>query len=89
MMEMLDEGPADSASTLVTRLRMSDKFVDAKAVGEFYRHRSSVWPIMVLIAVSLLAVVTAVAVTPNGSAWVSDLGTHARDLVSWAKGWFS
>lgn len=89
MVQLLDNGPNDAASTLVTRMRMGNKFVDAKAVGEFYRHRSSLWPVLLLIGISVLAVAVAIAITPNGGEWLSNAGGHLRDFVSWIKGWFS
>lgn len=89
MMQLLDRGPNDSASTLVTRMRMGSNFVDAKAVGEFYRHKSSLWPVLLLIAVSVLAIVVAVAITPSGGEWASGIGGSLRDVASWVKGWFT
>ena len=47
--EFLDKGRAGYASTLLTRLRVGSKLVDAKGVSRLYRSRISGWALMVLV----------------------------------------
>ena len=89
LVEFLDRGPVDMSSTFLTRLRVGTKLVDAKAVGEFYNHRISLWPILLVLLLGVLAVGAAIAVTPVGGSWFDWTGTHLQDVYDWIQGLFS
>lgn len=89
LVEFLDRGPTDMSSTFLARLRVGTKLVDAKAVGEFYNHRISVWPILLLLLLGVLAVGTALAVTPVGGSWFDGIGLQLRNIFDWIQGLFS
>ena len=89
LVEFLDRGPTDMSSTFLARLRVGTKLVDAKAVGEFYNHRISAWPILVLLLLGVFAVGTALAVTPVGGSWFDGIGSHFYNVFDWIQGLFS
>ena len=69
LMEFLERGSADVASSFVTRLRAGSRLVDAKAAGHFAAQATPMWPVLLLLLAGAVAVVTAVAVTPVGGDW--------------------
>ncbi|MDQ3155811.1 MAG: putative cytokinetic ring protein SteA [Actinomycetota bacterium] len=89
LVEFLDRGPTDMSSTFLTRLRVGSKLVDAKSVGEFYNHRISAWPVLMLLMLGVLAVGVAIAVTPVGDSWFESIGTHIQDAINWIQGLFT
>ena len=89
LVEFLDRGPTDMSSTFLARLRVGTKLVDAKAVGEFYNHRISAWPILLLLLLGVLAVGAAIAVTPVGGSWFDGIGLHVHNVFDWIQGLFS
>lgn len=89
LLEFLERGPSDMSSTFLTRLRVGTKLVDAKSVGEFYNHRISAWPIILLLVLGVIAVGTAIAVTPVGDSWFTWFGTQFQDFANWIQGLFS
>lgn len=96
LIEFLDRGPTDMASTFMARLRVGTRLVDAKAVTQFYNHRVGVWPIVLLALIGVIALGVAVAVTPVGQSWFAalpeffgDLPERGSDFLSWIKGFFS
>jgi uncharacterized membrane-anchored protein len=89
LVEFLDRGPTNMSSTFLTRLRVGSKLVDAKSVSEFYNHRISAWPILLLLLLGILAVGAAVAVTPVGDSWLEWAGTQFNDNIDWIQGRFS
>jgi len=86
LVEFLDRGPTDMSSTFLTRLRVGTKLVDAKSVSEFYNHRISVWPILLLLLLGVLAVGVAIAVTPVGDSWFAWIGTQFHDVIDRIQG---
>lgn len=89
LVEFLDRGPTDMASTFLARLKVGTKLVDAKAVHEFYNHRISAWPIIVLVVAGVVAVAVAVAATPVGQSWFDAVPDLTSDITAWIKGLFS
>lgn len=87
--EFLDRGPTDMSSAFLARLRVAAKLVDAKAVGEFYNHRISAWPVLLVLVLGVLAVGAAIAVTPVGSSWLDGFGTHFNDVINSIQGLFT
>lgn len=89
LVEFLERGPTEMASTFLARLKIGNKLVDAKAVTEFYNHKLSAWPVILLAIAGVIAVAVAVAATPVGQSWFDGVPDLASDLVTWAKGLFS
>lgn len=76
-------GPPDHvASSFVARLRSNAHVVDAKAVGFLTSKAAATWPVVLLVAVGVAAVIAAIAVTPVGQEWWGSLTTEVRSLVA-------
>jgi uncharacterized membrane-anchored protein len=86
--DFLDKGRAGMASTFLTRLRVSDKFIDAKGVSRLYRQRISTLQVMLLAIAGLVALGAALAATPGGQTFYGLLGARFDDLLSWVTGFF-
>ena len=89
LVDFLERGPVDVASSFIARLRAGTKIVDAKAVEHFSSNRLALWPLLLLLLCGVAAVVVAVAITPVGDDWFDSLGERFADLGSWIKGLFS
>lgn len=87
--QFLDRAPTEAARMFVSRLRASSKIVDAKAVHHFSTDRMPLWPITLLLLAGVVAVATAVAVTPVGNDWFDSIGSQLSDFGTWIKGFFS
>ncbi len=81
LVQMLERGPADVASTFLTRLRAGSRLVDAKAVGHFAAESMPVWPVLLILLAGVLAVAAAVGVTPVGEEWFDDAQTWIEGLL--------
>lgn len=86
LVEFLERGTADVASSFVTRLRASSTLVDARAVAHFTRRTLPAWPVLVIVLAGLLAVAAAIGVTPTGADWYDALGERLGDLRTWLEG---
>ena len=86
LVEFLDRGPTNMASTFLARLKIGTKLVDAKAVHEFYNHRISAWPIVLLAIAGVIAVAVAIAATPVGQSWFDSIPDLVSDATTWIKG---
>lgn len=84
--EFLERPPAEVARMFVARLRAGAKIVDARSVHHFSSQRVALWPILLLLAAGVAAVVVAVAITPVGQDWFGSTGDRLGDLGSWIKG---
>ncbi len=89
LVEFLERGPADVASSFVTRLRAGPRLVDAKAAGHFAAQPMPLWPVLLILLAGVVAVVVALGVTPVGSDWFDSLGDRIDDLRTWIEGLFS
>lgn len=87
--QFLDRAPTEAARMFVSRLRAGSKIVDAKAVHHFSSDRMSLWPIWLLLLAGVVAVATAVGVTPVGNDWFDSIGSQISDFGNWIKGFFS
>lgn len=87
--KFLERPPSEVARMFVARLRVGSKIVDAKAVHHFTSQRFALWPVLLLLAAGVVAVVVAIAVTPVGNDWFDSLGDRLADLGTWIKGLFS
>ena len=74
------------ASTFLARLKIGTKLVDAKAVHEFYNHRISAWPIVLLVLAGVIAVAVAIAATPVGQSWFDSIPDLVSDATTWIRG---
>jgi uncharacterized membrane-anchored protein len=77
------------ASTVLTRLRIGGKLVDAKGVSRLYRSRISSAALLLLVIAALVAVVAALAISDSGRSYLNNLGSSWDDFVSWVKDLFS
>jgi uncharacterized membrane-anchored protein len=66
------------SSTFVTRLKVGEILVDAKGVSRLVAPRVGLWPLVVLAAAGLLAMVVAILASPALRSLIEDL---ARSLL--------
>jgi uncharacterized membrane-anchored protein len=88
LVEFLDKGRSGMASTFLTRLRVGGKLVDAKGVNRLYRARISMWSLVLMLVVGLLALFAALWSTDGGRALLQVLGARIDDLWSSIQGVF-
>ncbi len=86
---VLEPGPSEAATTLLSRVRAGSRVVDAKALGAFYRQRVSSWPLVLLVVVAVVAVAAAIATTPVGQDWYEALGDWIGARADDVRGWFA
>jgi len=84
--EFLDKDRPGFSSTLLTRLRVGGKLVDAKGVSRLYRPRVSGWALMVLVLAACATILVAVAVTPAGQVLLSYLSAQWDAAKYWLTG---
>jgi uncharacterized membrane-anchored protein len=89
LVDFLDKGRAGMASTFLTRLRVSEKFVDAKGVSRLYRQRISTTQVVLLAIAGLVALAAALAATSAGQTFYGLLGARLDDILSWVTGFFT
>ena len=65
LVEFLDKSRRGMSSTFLTRLRIGELLVDAKGVSRLYRPRPGLGPLVIVLAVGLLAFIVVVARTPG------------------------
>jgi uncharacterized membrane-anchored protein len=91
--QLLDRQREGLSSTFLTRLRIGPKLVDAKSVPQLYSGRVRLWQLLLVLLAGLIAVAVAVASTPVGEQWWSDVGPQLAaalaDVSSWIQGLFS
>jgi uncharacterized membrane-anchored protein len=67
--EFLDQHRAGLASTFLTRLRLGPRLVDSSSVAALYAGRVRLWQLLLVLVAGVLAVLVALAATPVGSEW--------------------
>lgn len=87
--EFLDRQRAGLASTFLTRLRVGPKLVDAKSVPQLYAGRVRIWHLLVVLLAGIVALGVAIAVTPVGEGWWTNIQAGLQDLLDWFQGLFS
>lgn len=88
--EFLDRGRAGrNASTFLTRLKVNDLVVDAKAAATLYRNPVSAGAVLLLVAAVLAVLVAAIAMTAAGPALLGYLDRALEHLTLLATGWFA
>lgn len=86
LVELLEQSPADVASSFVARLRAGSRLVDARAVSFFTTRTLPAWPVVLVLLAGIVAVAVAVGVTPTGADWFDALGERLTDVRSWIEG---
>ncbi|GBC93100.1 hypothetical protein HRbin15_01587 [bacterium HR15] len=64
--EFLEKGRAGMASTLLTRLKVGSRLVDAKGVSRLFQYRRSMGELTWLFLAALAPIVVAIALSPTG-----------------------
>jgi uncharacterized membrane-anchored protein len=82
LVELLDAGRAEMASTFLTRLRVGPKLIDAKGVAELYQPRIRAWQLVLLVLAGLIALLVAVGVTPLGRSLLHDVAVQAQRVAA-------
>jgi uncharacterized membrane-anchored protein len=65
LVEFLERDRAGMASTFVSRLKVGEVLVDAKGVSRLVSRRIGIWPLVLICAAGLLAMVVAIAASPS------------------------
>lgn len=79
--EFLDRQRQGLASTYLTRLKLGDRLVDARAVPRLYSGRVRPRHLFAVLLAGLVALAAAIAVTPVGQEWTDSLVRLVRDLA--------
>ena len=74
-------------STFLTRLKVGDKLVDAKAVATLYRSRVSGGAIALLVLAMLIAVIVALWVSRADVAFLDWIVDYWNRFSLWVQGW--
>jgi uncharacterized membrane-anchored protein len=77
--QFMDKGRGGMASSMLTRLRLGDKLVDARSVTRLYRSRISAAALLLLVLVALVAVVAALAASDTGRLYLDNVGSTLTD----------
>ena len=86
--EFLDRQRPGLASTYLTRLKVGDRLVDARAVPMLYSGRVRPRHLFLVLLAGLLAVAAAIAVTPVGQEWADALTRLVAALTDDLQGLF-
>jgi len=87
--EFLDSGRGSMASTVLTRLKLGGRLVDAKAAAQLFQTRISALTVLLLALAALIAVVVVIVAGSSTDSY-QHLLTHGwHDLASWLRGLFS
>lgn len=82
--DYLESVQTEVAGTFLARLQAGARLVDAPALAQVYRHRYSGWTLLLMVLSGLVALGTAVVVTPGGRAWVKGLWDSLVSFVGGA-----
>ncbi len=74
--QLLDGQRAGLGGTLLTRMRVGPRLVDAKAVPALYTGRVRTWQLLVVLLAGLAALAAAVVATPAGADWWVQWGSQ-------------
>ena len=87
--ELLDAGRANMASTVLIRLKLGGRVVDAKALAQLYRSRVSGWSLLALVLAALIAVAVIVSINTTGDSNWQVLVDQWHRLADQVRSWFS
>lgn len=79
--DFLDRQRGGLSSTYLTRLRVADKLVDARAVPDLYSGRLKTWHLWLVLLVGLLALAVAVGISPAGRAVTDRIDDPVVDAI--------
>jgi len=88
MDEFFDKGRAGFSSTLLTRLRVGGKLVDARGVSRLYRPRVSGRALSLLVLAACATMFIAMAVSPAGQIFFRYLAAQWDGIKYWLTGLF-
>ncbi|MGV0627321.1 putative cytokinetic ring protein SteA [Mycolicibacter minnesotensis] len=74
-------------SMFMTRLKVGEKLVDARAVATLYRNRISAGAIALLVLSMLMAIIVALWVSRTDAVVLEWLGNYWHDLTQWLRHW--
>src|SRR5262244_3447675 len=86
--EFLAKVRPGSSSTILTRLRVGGKLVDAKGVSRLYRPRVSGWALMSLVLAASATVLVVLAFSRSGQIFLRYLSTQWDVVRYWLSGLF-
>ncbi|HEY2043525.1 MAG TPA: putative cytokinetic ring protein SteA [Jatrophihabitans sp.] len=87
--EFLDAGRGDMASTVLTRLKVGGRLVDAKSTAMLYQTRVSVLSLVAMCAAALLAIAIVLAASSAGETYLHILSDGWNHLFAWLRDLFS
>jgi uncharacterized membrane-anchored protein len=88
--EFLDHGRSGSnPSTFLTRLKLGTKLIDGKAVAALHRSRVPIGAVVLLVAATVVVVITALLVSDVGSVYLDWIRHTWHSLAGWFKGLFA
>lgn len=87
--EFLDSGRGGMASTVLTRLKVGGRLVDAKAAAQLFQTRISVLTVVLLAAAALLAIAVVLVAGSSTDSYQHLVTTGWNHLYSWLRGLFS
>ncbi len=80
--EFLEKGRPGMASTVLVRLRIGDRLVDAKGVSQLYRTRPRTGEVLLLLAAGLAPALAVLWLSPSFSLLLRLLALHVRVLTA-------
>jgi uncharacterized membrane-anchored protein len=85
LVEFIDKGRSDMASSFLTRAAVGSTVVDAKAVAALYRNRVRGWLVFLLVLIAIGAVAASIAATPVGQDWWHDVRGWLDEVQAWVR----
>jgi uncharacterized membrane-anchored protein len=80
--DLLDGGRDGAAGSVLVRLKVGPRLVDAAAVPELYSGRVRPWHLLLVMLAGLVALAAAVGVTPVGQEWADSFSDTLQGLFS-------
>jgi uncharacterized membrane-anchored protein len=87
--EFLDAGQGGMASTVLTRLKVGGRLVDAKAAAQLYQTRISALSLILLAVAAALAIVVVLLTSSAGDSYLHIMSDGWDHLVAWLRDLFS
>jgi uncharacterized membrane-anchored protein len=81
LIEFLERNRSGMSSTFLTRLRVGEIFVDAKGVSRLVSRQLGIWPLALVAVLGVVAIVVAVAVSPELRSVFELLVLELQDLL--------
>lgn len=87
--EFLDAGQGGMASTVLTRLKVGGRLVDAKAAAQLFQTRISAFSVLLLVVAASLAIAVVLVATSAGADYPRIVTDGWHHLVAWLRDLFS